>query len=165
MFSLVRNTFFSFHYARDIWRANVVRNCWYGRDREAAGFWDSSLWEKTKDRGESTIKSKISHALMDTAVTIVLIGKYTSEREWVLYEISESIRKKNGLLGIYIHNIRNRYGETDKQGENPFNKFYVNKNGHRIYFSEFIPTYHWKRDNGYLNLRNWLEIAAKKMGY
>lgn len=57
---MVRRTFFSFHYTRDVWRANVVRNCWHGRDREAAGFWDSLLWEKTKDRRESAIKDKIS---------------------------------------------------------------------------------------------------------
>jgi len=41
---MVRRIFFSFHYARDIWEANLVRNCWYERDRQAAGFWDSSLW-------------------------------------------------------------------------------------------------------------------------
>ena len=162
---MVRNTFFSFHYTRDIWRANVVRKCWYGRDREAAGFWDSSLQEKTKERRESTIRNKISGSLKDTDVTIVLIGRFTSERKWVLYEISESINRKNGLLGIYIHNIKNRYGETDDQGENPFDKFYKNKKERRVYFSEFIPTYSWKKDNGYHNLRYWIESAAKKMGY
>lgn len=162
---MVRNTFFSFHYTRDIWRANIIRNCWYGRDREAAGFWDSSLREKTKDRRESAIKDKIRTGLNETDVTIVLIGRFTSERKWVLYEISESIHKKNGLLGIYIHNLKNRYGETDELGENPFKKFYVNKGGRRIYFSEFIPTYYWKRDKGYNNLRYWIETAAKKMGY
>ncbi len=162
---MVRNTFFSFHYIRDIWRANVVRNCWYGRDREAAGFWDSSLWEKTRDRRESTIKEKILEGLKDTDITIVLIGRFTSDREWVLHEISESIHRKNGLLGIYIHNIKNRNGEIDDQGENPFNKFYVNKGRRRVYFSEFIPTYYWKKDNGYHNLRYWIEEAAKKMGY
>ena len=153
MFSLVRNSFFSFHYTWDIWRANVIRICWYGRNREAAGFWDLSLWEKRKDKSESVILDKFSASLQDADVTIVLIGKYTPERKWVLFEISESISRKNGLLGIYIHNIKNRYGETDDQGENPFKKFHINRGGYRVSFSEFIPTYYWKRDNGYFNLR------------
>ena len=34
---------------------------------------------------------------------MVLIGQQTWLRPWVRYEIAESIRRKNGLLGIYIH--------------------------------------------------------------
>ena len=162
---MVRRTFFSFHYSRDVWRSYVIRNSWYGRDRGAAGFLDSSIREKTKERTDTIIKDKISYAIQDTDVTVVLIGSYTSERKWVLYEIGKSIERKNGLLGIYIHNIKNRHGEADKQGENPFNKFYKNIGGRRVYFSEFIPTYYWKRDNGYYNLRDWIETAAKRMGY
>ena len=41
---MARRVFFSFHYERDIWRANVVRNSWLTKDREAAGFFDASLW-------------------------------------------------------------------------------------------------------------------------
>ena len=63
-----------------------------------------------------------------------------------MIKISESINRKNGLLGIFIHNIKNRYGETDDQGENPFKKFYVNKGERRVNFSEFIPIYYWKRE-------------------
>ncbi|MFX1366908.1 MAG: TIR domain-containing protein [Promethearchaeota archaeon] len=162
---MVRRTFFSFHYSRDAWRSYIIRNCWYGRDREAAGFLDSSLREKSKERTETLIKDKIRYAMVDTDVTVVLIGRFTSDRKWVLYEISKSIQKKNGLLGIYIHNIKNRHGEIDEQGKNPFDKFYINRGGRRVYFSEFIPTYYWKRDNGYNNLRNWIETAATRMGY
>jgi len=126
---MVRNTFFSFHYTRDVWRANVIKNCWYGRNREAAGFWDSSLREKKKDRRDNEIIDKISGGLQETDVTIVLIGRFTSKRKWVLYEISESINRKNCLLGIYIHNIKNRYGETDEQGDNPFDKYHINRGG------------------------------------
>ena len=47
---MARRVFFSFHYERDIWRANVVRNSWVTQDREAAGFWDASLWEEAKKK-------------------------------------------------------------------------------------------------------------------
>jgi len=44
---MVRRVFFSFHYERDIWRANIVRNSWVTKpDREAAGFVDATVWEK-----------------------------------------------------------------------------------------------------------------------
>lgn len=32
---MARRVFFSFHYERDIWRANQVRNRWITKDREA----------------------------------------------------------------------------------------------------------------------------------
>ncbi len=78
---MVRGTFFSFHYTRDIWRAYVIRNCWYGRTRDTAGFWDSSLSEKTKDRRESAIEGKVREALNETSVTVVLIGRFASQRK------------------------------------------------------------------------------------
>ena len=48
---MARRVFFSFHYERDIWRVNVVRNSWLTKGREAAGFWDASLWEEAKKKG------------------------------------------------------------------------------------------------------------------
>ena len=68
-------------------------------------------------------------------------------------------------MGIYIHNIKNRHGEIDVQGENPFDKFHINREGRIVYFSEFIPTYYWKKDDGYHNLRYWIEAAVTRMGY
>ncbi len=47
---MARRVFFSFHYERDIWHANVVRNSWITQDREAAVFWDASLWEEAKKK-------------------------------------------------------------------------------------------------------------------
>ena len=38
---MARRVFFSFHYERDHWRANVVRNSWVTKDRESAGFFDA----------------------------------------------------------------------------------------------------------------------------
>ena len=37
---------------------------------------------------------------------MVLIGAETANRPWVKYEIEQSIARKNGLLGIYIHRLK-----------------------------------------------------------
>lgn len=159
---MARRLFFSFHYDRDVWRANVVRNSWLTHPaREVAGFWDASLWETAKRHGDQAVKRLIDRGLQNTSVTAVLIGAQTAGRKWVLYEIEESFKRDNGLLGIYIHNIRDRSGYTDGPGLNPFDKVWVDHGLRRTYFSEVYPCYDWVLDRGYNNLGSWVEAAAK----
>lgn len=75
---MARRAFFSFHYERDIWRANVVRNSWVTQNREAAGYFDASLWEEAKKKGDGAIKAMIDSALINTSVTVVLVGQETA---------------------------------------------------------------------------------------
>ncbi|MDH4127621.1 MAG: TIR domain-containing protein, partial [Spirochaetota bacterium] len=148
-----------FHYERDIWRANQVRNSWVTKDREAAGFWDASLWEEAKKKGGPAIKKMIDDGLKNTSVTAVLIGCETADREYVQYEIEQSIKRGNGLLGIYIHKLKNQDGDTDCKGDNPFDQF-------EDLLEEYDEpaTYDWKLDDGYNNFGDWVEDAAKKVG-
>ena len=157
---MARQTFFSFHFERDVWRAGQVRNSWLTQDRKAAGFWDSAAWEEVKKKGESAIKKWIDDQLTGTSVTVVLIGTETSTRPYVEYEITESHRKGNGLLGIYIHNLKGSDGKTDTKGANPFDKWTFKKSGVVVTY----PTYDWVNDDGYNNMGNWIEAAAKKAG-
>ncbi|HHY35701.1 MAG TPA: TIR domain-containing protein [Firmicutes bacterium] len=123
---MARRVYFAFHY-RDVagFRANVVRNSWATqKDREEAGFFDASLWERTKREGDLTIKRLINAGLEYTSVTAVLIGRETFSRRWVRYEIAKSFERGNGLLGIYIHNIPDKYGDLDSAGPNPFDYLY-----------------------------------------
>jgi len=70
---MVRRVFFSFHYEKDVWRANVVRNSWVSKpDRESAGFIDAADFEKLKKQGEEAIKRWINGQLEGTSVTAVL---------------------------------------------------------------------------------------------
>ena len=147
---MARRVFFSFHYERDIWRANVVRNSWLTQDREAAGFWDASLWEEAKKKGDAAIKRMIDSGLRNTSVTAVLIGKETAGRKYVQYEIDESIGRENGLLGVRIEKIKNKDGETDDAGRNPLPSKY------KMHF--------WNRDEGYKNFGTWVEKAAEDAG-
>ena len=116
---MARRVFFSFHYQRDIWRANVVRNCGEFIGTAAAGFSDASLWEEAKRKGDAAIKRMIDGALIGTTVTVVLIGAQTASREYVNYEIDKSIERGNGILGIHIHMIPDRTRQTDWRGAVP----------------------------------------------
>ncbi len=133
---MVRMVFFSFHYKRDVWRANVVRNSWVTKpDRKAAGFIDAAEFEELKRQGDLAVKRWINSQLNGTSVTAVLIGYETYSRRWVRYEIVKSFDKGNGLLGIYIHNIKDKNGNTDYTGENPFKyvHVYISKDGKAKY--------------------------------
>lgn len=162
---MARRVFFSFHYERDIWRASQIRNCWVTKpDRESAGFWDAASWEEVKKKGEDAIMRWIDNQLNGTSVTAVLIGTQTSERKYVGYEIKKSYEIGNGMLGIYIHNMKDQNGRTDFQGKNPFDNWYITRNGQKVYFSSLYPTYDWIYDRGYENLGSWVEKAAKDAG-
>lgn len=163
---MARRVYFAFDY-EDVanFRANVVRMSWVTKpDREEAGFYDASLWEEAKKRGKEAIKRMINRRLEGTSVTVVLIGKETCNREWVIYEIKESYKRGNGLLGVYIHNIKDKDRYTDTKGENPFDYIYIVQNGEKVYFSEIYPTYDWVNNDGYNNLGDWVEESAQETG-
>lgn len=160
---MARRVYFAFHYQRDIWRVNVVRKSWVTQpDREAAGFYDASLWEQTKTKGDDALKRLILGGLDNTSVTAVLIGAQTSQRKWVIYEIRESYNRRNGLLGVYIHNIEDRNGWGDSKGANPFDRVYIEQNGNEVFFSQLYPTYDWVINDGFNNFGTWVELAARK---
>lgn len=146
---MARRVYFAFHYQRDIWRVNQVRNSNVVEGFDEAGFIDSSLWEEAKKKGDEAIKRLIDNGLENTTVTVVLIGAETSEREYVDYEINQSWKKKNGLIGVFIHNLENQFGKTDIKGDDPFVKLKY----------EGIRTYDWVNDDGYENLGNWVDAA------
>jgi hypothetical protein len=115
---MARRVFFSFHY-EDIWRVNVIRNAHIVEGCTAAGFQDASIWEEAKKKGDAAIKRLIDSGLNGTSVTAVLIGPHTSTREYVAYEIEKSVECGNGLLGVYIHNIKDKEGRNTYQGSAP----------------------------------------------
>lgn len=161
---MARRVFFSFHYENDIWRASQVRNSWVTQDREAAGFWDAASWEAVKKQGEEAIKWWINRQLDGTSVAVVLIGSETASRKYVRYEIQRSYEEGKGLLGVYIHSMKDRDGYTSVKGENPFNNLYVEQAGGRTYLSDMYSTYDWVRGGGYDNLGDWVEAAAQDAG-
>lgn len=163
---MVRKVFFSFHYSRDAVRAGQVRNSNVIRTDsiETSDFIDSAKWEEVKRGGDDAIKRWISNQLYGTSVTVVLIGTETSKRKWIKYEIDESLKRGNGLLGVYIHKCPLFDGSVDIRGENPFDNLYFEENGMKKYLSEIYHFYDWVDDNGRENLGNWVQKSAQDAG-
>jgi hypothetical protein len=161
---MARRAFFSFHYERDSWRAGQVRNSWVTKDRESAGFWDAAAWEEVKKKTDAEIEKWIGEQLVGTSVTVVLIGAETSTRQYVGYEIQQSHNRGNGMLGIYIHDMKDANSKTDTKGANPLSNWHVERDGKKVLLSDIYPTYDWADDDGYENLGAWIEAAAKKAG-
>lgn len=163
---MARRVFFSFHYERDIWRANQVRNSWVTKpDRETAGFWDHAKFEAVERQGEAAVRRWIDNQMKGSSVTVVLIGYETASRKWVNYEITQSAELDKGMLGIYIHNCKDRWGDTDYKGENPFSKWiWNNPDGTEIPFTDLYHTYDWVYDDGYDSIGDWVEVAARDAG-
>lgn len=166
---MARKVFFSFHYQRDIFRVNVVRKSNMVKGAVESGYFDSSLWEEAKTKGDEAIKRLINDALDNTSVTVVLIGRETASRPYVLYEIEQSLARGNGLLGVYIHNIpdpRSPLGglEIPLRGENPFGKVYERSVVLPVPLSLRVRCYDWVSDAGYKNFGSWVEQAAREAG-
>lgn len=119
LLAMSRKTFFSFHYSRDLWRVNQIRNSHVVEGVAAAGFSDASLWEEAKKKGDAEIKKMIDAGLVGTSVTVVLIGAETANRKYVAYEIEKSISRGNGIIGVRIHGIKDQNGRTDYPGNIP----------------------------------------------
>ena len=146
---MARRVFFSFEYEHDVSRAMVVRNSWVTQGKEAAGFVDSADFEEVKKGGDAAIRKWIREQLNGTSVTVVLVGSHTCSSEYVRYEIEQSKKQDNGLLGIDISKIRDLAGNTtDRCGKIP--------SGYSFY--------QWKKDDGYHNMGDWIEDAARTAG-
>ena len=146
---MARRVFFSFEYDHDVSRAMVVRNSWVTQGREAAGFVDAADFEEVKRGGDAAIKQWIREQLNGTSVTVVLVGANTCSSRYVQYEIQQSEERGNGLIGIDVSKIKDLNGNTTELcGQIP--------TGYSFYF--------WNNDNGYENMGDWIEKAAKQAG-
>jgi hypothetical protein len=159
---MARRVFFSFHFQNDIWRVNVVRNSWVTRSGgDAVPFYDNSLWEEAKRKGDAAIKRLIDDGMSGAGVTAVLIGSETASRRYVQYEIEQSYRLGKGLLGVQIHGIADREQRTCGRGANPFDNFTL-QDGRSL--SAVVPVYDWNQHDGYNNFAGWIESAAQAAG-
>lgn len=160
-----RRVFFSFHYQRDYWRVNQVRNSWVTKGR-ANSFLDAADWEKVKRNGDKSIKNWIDNQLKGTSVTAVLIGNQTANRKYVQYEIEQSYRLGKGIVGINIHQLKDQDSETEWfAGRNPFSEIIVEEGFiFDTMLSEVLPIYDWVDDDGFNNFESWIEKAAVDVG-
>ena len=86
-----RKVFYSFHYAKDSWRAGQVRNIGVVENDPPL---TSNKWEEVKQKGDDNIVKWIQDSLVGKTCLVVLIGEETSN----LDEVYEPYLLKIGLI-------------------------------------------------------------------
>lgn len=119
-----RQVFFSFRYAYDVWRASQVRNM--GKVSNDSTFSDND-WEEVKSKSDESIKKWINEQMAKRSCVVLLIGEYTQGRKWINYEIERAWKSGKGIVGIYIHGLKNASGEQANKGKNPLKDFCIDK--------------------------------------
>ena len=158
---MARRAFYSFHYIPDNWRASQVRNIGVVEGNSPVSDND---WEEVKKKGDKAIQEWIDGQLKGRSVTVVLIGEKTAGRKWIDYEIEKSWNDGKGLVGIYIHNLKDSNGKQSSKGSNPFASFTVGKDKKKL--SEVVKAYDppyststYVYDHIKENLEKWVEEA------
>jgi MTH538 TIR-like domain (DUF1863) len=126
---MARKTFFSFHYQPDVQRSFVVKNSQVVKDRDDAGFMDSSAFERAKNENPDSLKRFLAKEMEGSSVVCVLAGAETALRRWVRFEILQALFDGRGLMGIRIHTIGGFNKQPCAAGPNPFDLLgvYVNE--------------------------------------
>ena len=152
-----RQVFYGFHYENDVFRVQQIRNIGALEDNKPVS---PNEWESVKRRGEASIKEWIDNNLRYKSCVIVLIGEETANRKWVQYEIEKAWGLGKGLVGVYIHNLKDpRTGKSSK-GKNPFDQFEFD-DGTKL--SSVVKCYNPNPNDAYNeikdNLEAWIEEA------
>lgn len=124
-----RQIFYSFHYKLDCWRASQVRNIGAVEGNKPA---PDNEWEKITSAGDDAIKKWIISQIKYRSCTIVLVGSNTANRKWINYEIVKSWNDDMGVVGIYIHGLKNSKGFISEKGNNPFNYIKYGDDGKKL---------------------------------
>ena len=162
---MARRVFFSFHYENDVNRSMSVRNSWVPQGKEVAGFIDAADFEKLKLQGENAVRNWIDNQLKGTSVTVVLIGAETLNRPFVHYEICKSLQRGNALIGVHINGIKDMRTSMPSVKGNVHSVIGNYKNGTPAYFDAVCDgIYDYVTDDGYYNMGDWIEAAARAHG-
>ena len=114
---MARKCFYSFHYKPDSARASQVRNIGVVEGNQSISDND---WEAVTKGGDDAIKKWIADQMKGKECAVVLVGSATANRKWINHEIIKAWDDGLGVVGVYIHGLKNLDGETSIQGNNPF---------------------------------------------
>lgn len=153
-----RKVFYSFHYENDVFRVQQIRNMGILEGNPPTS---PNTWEELKQKGDSAVEEWIDENLKGKSCLIVLIGEKTALSKWVRYEIQRAWEMGKGVLGIYVHNIKDPKTGLGKRGLNPFGQFTLEKNGKPL--SSVVTCYNPSPNNAYqsiaYNIEDWIEEA------
>lgn len=157
---MARKVFYSFHYQPDNWRASTVRSIGKLEGNQPVSDND---WESVTRGGDAAIERWINDQMHGTSCLVTLIGNGTAGRKWINHEIRKAWDAGKGVVGIYIHNIKDRLGQQAGQGYNPFDQINLS-NGNRLssIVSAHNPPYSDSKDAyNYIadNIEAWVNSA------
>jgi hypothetical protein len=118
---MTRKVFYSFHFDGDYWRTQQVRNIGAIEHDEPVSKND---WEAIKLGGDAAIEAWIAEQLQGKSCLVCLIGAETALRPWVIHEIKEAWNAGKGVVGIYIHKLKDSGQNQSVKGENPFDRLF-----------------------------------------
>jgi hypothetical protein len=156
---MARKAFYSFEYKSDNWRASQVRNM--GAIEGNTPVSDND-WEAVTKGGDPAIEKWIADQMTGKSCTIVLIGNSTAGRKWINYEIAKTWNDKKGVLGVYIHGLKDRHENQSFKGSNPFDHITVGQQKLSSIAKAYDPPYTPSTDvYKYIkdNLLSWVETA------
>jgi len=126
---MARKAFFSFHYKPDNWRASQVRNMGVLEGNQPVSDND---WEAVTSGGEEAIKSWIANQLSGKSCAVVLIGSATAGRKLITHEIRTAWDSGKGVVGVYVHNLKDSDEHQSTKGSNPFNSITMTRNSAKM---------------------------------
>jgi hypothetical protein len=123
-------------------------------------------WESIKKGGDAAIEKWIDEQMSGKSCVIVLIGGNTANRKWINHEIVKAWNEKKGVLGIYIHRLKDSDQEQSSQGGNPFEHVTFKTSGNKLatVVKAYNPPYSDSTQvYGYIksNLSDWIETAIE----
>jgi hypothetical protein len=158
---MARRVFHSFHYKRDVHRVAQVRNMGV---IEGQPVLSSNEWEEIKKGGDSAIRKWIDGQMAGRSCVVVLIGSQTAGRKWVNYEIEKGWNRGKGVVGVYIHNLKDLFGNQSYKGANPFAGFTIDGTSLSSIVKAYDPPYTTSTDvydHIKKNLEGWVEEAIR----
>lgn len=155
-----QKVFLSFHYDRDAWRVQQVKNMGVVEEQPLLS---SNDWEAVKKKGEQAIKDWIAKEMKGKNCVVVLIGTQTAGRKWVNYEIEKGWKDGKGVVGVRIHKLKQANELPSAKGGNPFN--YVTLPGSTKKLSTVAEIYDpagATSNEVYSSIKKWLPTWVEK---
>jgi hypothetical protein len=157
--TVAKKCFLSFYYKADNWRVQQVKNMGAIDEQPILS---ANGWEEIKKKGDAAIKAWIESNMSGRKCLIVLVGTQTSGRRWVKYEIKRACEKGIGVLGIYIHNLKDAEGKQSRKGNDPFAGVTVDDKNVSSFAKMYDPPYSTSQNvYDYIseNVPSWIDKA------
>jgi hypothetical protein len=121
-------------------------------------------WETVTKGGDPAIEKWIAGQMSGKSCAVVLIGAATAGRKWINYEIAKAWNDEKGVLGIYIHKLKDSDSNQSSKGANPFDSVTFRKTGAKLssVVKAYDPPYSDSTEvYAYIkkNLSDWVDAA------